>query len=349
MYSYFHMSNIILPIIETNNKNSTFVYVDYKPDGSPFYVGIGDFKRIKRHKRNGHHTIICNKYEGCYREIIGSFLDRTDAEELEKELIEKYGRIDLGTGLLCNKTDGGEGIIKLTPEVEKIRTEKIKNSSLLRWNDTTFQNFMQNIRDTPEYKEKHRTAVMVAMENPETIEKLSKSLQLKWDDPEFHKKMIDVFNSSDVVEKHREITTQNWNNEEYRNKVVTALNTPENKERQSNRMKEMWSNADFKQNQLKNRNTTEYKEKISKIMIELWDKEEFITKQSISRKENWNNEEYRNKVTYAINTPEAKEKRKQLSEMRKQYSSESTYNGNISKITKEMVNSYFNMGPKENV
>lgn len=99
------------------------VYVDYKPDGMPFYVGMGLPVRTKISKRNKWHTNISNKYPGWYRTLaFGGSRESCEAKEIE--LIAKYGRKDLGTGILVNLTDGGGGTSGYSHSIET--KQKIK-------------------------------------------------------------------------------------------------------------------------------------------------------------------------------------------------------------------------------
>lgn len=88
-----------------------------------FYIGIGDKTRpYKKTGRNKHWKNIVNKH-GYRIEILYSNVDVDFAIEKEIELISKYGRIDIGTGILVNMTDGGEGckgIIHLDETKEKL-------------------------------------------------------------------------------------------------------------------------------------------------------------------------------------------------------------------------------------
>ena len=75
-----------------------------------FYIGIGkssDRAYDKRYRNNYWNNIV-NKTE--YEvQVLKKGLSWEDACELEKVLILYYGRKDLGTGILVNMTDGGEG------------------------------------------------------------------------------------------------------------------------------------------------------------------------------------------------------------------------------------------------
>jgi len=89
----------------------------------PFYIGIGktESRAYSRAYRNTHWKGIVNKY-GYEVEIIMTDLTLEEAYEKEREFIKLYGRADLGQGTLCNLTDGGEGLINLSPEAkERIR------------------------------------------------------------------------------------------------------------------------------------------------------------------------------------------------------------------------------------
>jgi hypothetical protein len=74
------------------------------PKGTPYYVGKGSNGRAydKRHAV----SIPKDKSNIVFLE---SNLSENKAFEIEKFLIGYYGRIDLGTGILRNRTDGGEG------------------------------------------------------------------------------------------------------------------------------------------------------------------------------------------------------------------------------------------------
>jgi hypothetical protein len=103
------------------------VYLDRKPDGTPFYVGIGNARRVKHIDRNHWHAAVREKYSGWTRTVIES-ADREKCKEFEMFLIAEIGRRDLGKGPLVNLTDGGEGaegLIQSPEACEKIRVSKL--------------------------------------------------------------------------------------------------------------------------------------------------------------------------------------------------------------------------------
>ena len=90
--------------------NNNIVYRHRRLDTNEiFYVGIGSIKRSKeKHNRNTYWKNIV-KFTSYTIEIIAENLDWDTACELETFLIQEYGRKDLGLGLLCNLTNGGDG------------------------------------------------------------------------------------------------------------------------------------------------------------------------------------------------------------------------------------------------
>lgn len=83
-----------------------YVYQYLREDGTPYYVGKGSGDRAwkKWSKKD-----IKPPHDSSRIVIIQDGLKEQEAFDLEKKLIAEYGRKDLGTGILHNKTDGGEG------------------------------------------------------------------------------------------------------------------------------------------------------------------------------------------------------------------------------------------------
>lgn len=92
--------------------NDWYVYQHIRKDtGEVFYIGIGHVKNFHRafdlRGRNDIWNKITKKTEWNY-EILAEGLDKSSACSLERELIQKYGRKDINTGILANMTNGGE-------------------------------------------------------------------------------------------------------------------------------------------------------------------------------------------------------------------------------------------------
>ncbi len=90
-----------------------YAYMWLRENGTPYYVGKGSGDRAFTSR--GH---TCHKPKNVSRIVILNRGSEDEAFETEKELIMNWGRKDLGTGCLRNRTDGGDGVsgILLTKE-----------------------------------------------------------------------------------------------------------------------------------------------------------------------------------------------------------------------------------------
>jgi hypothetical protein len=83
-----------------------YTYAFLREDKTPYYIGKG--KGNRAHKRNKDRTIKPPKDKS---RIIFLKQNLTEQEAFKHEIymIAVFGRKDLGTGILHNRTDGGEG------------------------------------------------------------------------------------------------------------------------------------------------------------------------------------------------------------------------------------------------
>lgn len=106
-----------------------YVYRHIRMDkNEPFYIGIGsdcegNYTRANSaHRRNNHWKSIVKNTNYCI-DIMLDELTWNFACEKEVEFIKMYGRRNIGTGVLVNLTDGGEGLVGL---VHKKHTKEAK-------------------------------------------------------------------------------------------------------------------------------------------------------------------------------------------------------------------------------
>ena len=89
--------------------------------GTPYYVGEGKGMRIK----DKSHNVIVPQDE-TFRVKIAENLTKEQAQSIEILHITLWGRKDLGTGILHNKTAGGDGVTGHSDETrQKMREKKL--------------------------------------------------------------------------------------------------------------------------------------------------------------------------------------------------------------------------------
>jgi hypothetical protein len=114
-----------------SGKNIYYIYSYLREDHSPYYIGKGSGKRAYT---KGPKEVKPPKDKSRVK-IIKANLTEEESFALEKLYILMFGRIDLGTGILRNKSDGGDGASGriVSPEERRKRSEMMKGVKRPQW------------------------------------------------------------------------------------------------------------------------------------------------------------------------------------------------------------------------
>jgi hypothetical protein len=91
-----------------------YTYAYLREDRTPYYIGKGKGDRVYKKRKND----IKPPKDKSRIIFLKQNLTEEEAFKHEKYMIAVFGRKDLGTGILHNRTDGGEGISGFTHSQE---------------------------------------------------------------------------------------------------------------------------------------------------------------------------------------------------------------------------------------
>ena len=143
--------------------NRFYVYTYHSEDDTIYYVGKGVDKRI-----NAWHKNIPVPQEEKNRRVLQKNLSESEAFQLEIEQIKLYGRLDIGTGILLNKTNGG-GCGTSGYKHSDVAKAKISEAH----SGENHPNYGQ--KASPKTVEKMRASRLGKKASPATLEKMKES------------------------------------------------------------------------------------------------------------------------------------------------------------------------------
>jgi hypothetical protein len=109
---------------KTNPPIGFYVYAYLrKSNNTPYYIGKGQNKRA--YAKHQGVAVPNNKSKIVFLE---TNLTEIGALALERRMIQWYGRKDLGTGILINKTNGGEGTSGVVMSAETLNKKSLAMS-----------------------------------------------------------------------------------------------------------------------------------------------------------------------------------------------------------------------------
>ena len=178
-----------------------YVYAYLNERGIPYYIGKGKNKRY----RAKHECIVPpkNRIKFLYKN-----LSEENACNIESRLIEKYGRKDIDTGILENRSSKG---IPTGPRAQMILSHLQKKN----WRDINFRKRMSDAMKKAWANNPKRKAGLIKWNKSE--EKRSQQSQFnknRWNDPaqkkKISKKIRETMNSPEFKKKHSERMKAYW-------------------------------------------------------------------------------------------------------------------------------------------
>jgi len=167
----------------------TYAYLR-KTDKTPYYIGKGQKRRMFAEHWRGNGSFTPKDKDRII--ILKYFVDEIEAYKHEMYMIAVLGRKDLGTGILINISDGGEGSSNVSQRTRELISKAHKGKV---YNEETRRKISESHmgKKMPDYLKKHYSEIYSGEGNPnygkkhspETLKKISaatrgKNLKTRW-------------------------------------------------------------------------------------------------------------------------------------------------------------------------
>ena len=191
-----------------------YCYLLRYPDGTPFYAGKGKKFRLFDHETNyslkhDSNKLLANVIKKIFRNgeqltysIEGYFNIENEAYEFEEKLVQKYGRRDIGTGILCNLDGGGRGGSSDWSKETKLKRLETFNKTIkedLNYSKRLSNSITQAYINDPTYSKRISNSIIETYKTTDLAKRLSIIHKNRNKDPEVRKA-----NSKAQTKKHAE-------------------------------------------------------------------------------------------------------------------------------------------------
>jgi hypothetical protein len=177
--------------------NSFYVYIYLRENGTPYYIGKG-----KRNRAYSSDKMVDLPSKDRIKIVLKN-LTEEQAFCNEKDFIDYYGRLDINTGILENRTSGGEGSTGFRHTEEwkkKLRTESnfITNNPGKNKSEETLRKLREKsieLHKDPEYIKKYRGGLVTRVLDKELISNRTKEAMAQ---PEVRQKFLESLKTRKV-------------------------------------------------------------------------------------------------------------------------------------------------------
>ena len=145
-----------------------YTYAYLREDGTPYYIGKGKGDRIN--DTTGRPTK--PPKDKSKRIYLKCNLTEEEAFKHEIYMISLFGRKDIGTGMLRNKSNGGEGNsgLVVSEKNKEILRQKMKENNIMKTHINNYKEGIRNRSENQEWLNKRRQSYLLTYKNGNKVE-----------------------------------------------------------------------------------------------------------------------------------------------------------------------------------